>query len=86
MLALLSSSGDHSFVREEPLPYSVQELHVDLRAEGQPGGQLHDYNDRHNGSWQEEPWCKDGPLVRPYRQDILLNCQKSEAKQGLGVS
>lgn len=48
--SLLSPSGDHSIVREEPLPYSLQELHVDLCAEGQPWGQLHDYNDRHYGS------------------------------------
>lgn len=53
--SLLSSPGDHSFVREEALPYSLQELHVDLCAEGQPWGQLHDYHDCHYDSGQEEP-------------------------------
>jgi len=52
------SSGDYSFVREEPLPHPLQELHVDVCAEGQPGGQLHDDHDCHHVSGQEEPGCK----------------------------
>lgn len=56
---LFSSSGDHRFVREEPFSHSLQELHVNLCAKGQPWGQLHDHHDSHNGCWQEEPGCKD---------------------------